>query len=699
MLKMRFITVLFSFFFATLAFSQPWKESLKLSFSTEKINDESAYLVIDVSITKDWHIFSKNHDPNKSDFIGMPTTMVLSKSKDYIAIGKFTESPKAKVHNDEFGVSLIFLNKATFKQKIELKSSTAKGTVLFEGQVCHDEKGCIPFDKEFTFDLSGYLKEAKTPVTTTVKDKEIVTEDNTVTQIDTEAVESEVNTSAPEIDKELTTTATDYETSDTGKKSSGWIIFLLGFGSGMIALLTPCVFPMIPMTVSYFTKSASTRRKGIINALIYGFSIIIIYVSVGLILTLFLGKTGLNDLSTNIWMNLLFFAVFVIFAFSFLGAFEIQLPAKWVNKADSKADKGGLIGIFFMAFTLSLVSFSCTGPIVGTLIVEASQTGLYGPIIGMIGFSLALALPFTLFAIFPGWLNSMPQSGGWLNSVKVVLGLMELALALKFLSGVDLAYRWGIVTRELFIASWVVIFAVTGFYLLGKIRFANDSPTDKLSVTRFMFATVFLVFTVYLIPGMFGAPLKIIDGVAPPRSHSEDHFKFVSGYGSASGTAAVDDTLYRFTSQMHEVDGGIKVFHDLELGEEYAKIVNKPILLDFTGYNCANCRRTESTVWTNEKIRPKLLNDYVIVSLYVDDKTPLPESEQVFSEILNSKKRYVGHNSSELQIKKYNQVSQPLYVILDADGKDLTKPIGYTPDINEYHNFLQKGLDKFNRKR
>ncbi len=695
MLKTRFIPILFSFFFVTLAFAQPWKESLKFSQSIEKINDKTAYLVIDVTITKDWHIFSKNHDPNKSDFIGMPTTLELKKSKDYVAHGTLTESPKAKVHNDEFGVSLIFLNKATFKQKIELKNSTAKATVIFEGQVCHDIKGCIPFDKEFTFDLSGYLQANTVTHTPTNIDNNNTAIENE-TAIEVEPTEK-VDTTVPQVEQEQVAFTKNNDTSDTEKKSSGWIIFLLGFGSGMIALLTPCVFPMIPMTVSYFTKSASTRRKGITNALIYGLSIIAIYVTVGLILTLFLGKTGLNDLATNIWMNLLFFAIFVIFAFSFLGAFEIQLPSKWINKADSKADKGGLIGIFFMAFTLSLVSFSCTGPIVGTLIVEASQTGLYGPIIGMIGFSLALALPFTLFAIFPGWLNSMPQSGGWLNSVKVVLGLMELALALKFLSGVDLAYRWGIVTRELFIASWIVIFAVTGFYLLGKIRFSNDSPTEKLSVTRFMFATVFLVFTVYLIPGMFGAPLKIIDGVAPPRAHSEDHFKFVTGYGDGSGTSAASDTLYRFTSQMHEVDGGIKVFHDLELGEEYAKIVNKPILLDFTGYNCANCRRTESTIWTNEKIRPKLLNDYVIVSLYVDDKTPLPKNEQVFSKILNSKKRYVGHNSSELQIKKYNQVSQPLYVVVDADGNDLTTPIGYTPDINEYYKFLQEGLNKFKK--
>lgn len=689
--KMRFLSLILSFFLTSLVYAQPWKESVKFSFSTEKIDDQSAYLIVDVTIAKDWHIFSKDHDPNKSDFIGMPTTFVVVKSKDYETVGKFTEAPKAKVHNDEFGVSLIYENKAVFKQKIKLKRGAVKGSLVFEGQVCHDEKGCIPFDKEFEFELKDYLKD--TPVVENTENIAPTAKDTADEELPSEEVKK------TDTAKAVTSVSETIETNDGEiKKSSTWVIFILGFGSGLIALLTPCVFPMIPMTVSFFTKQSGTRRKGIINALIYGFSIVLIYVSIGLILTLFLGKTGLNDLSTNIWMNLIFFAVFVIFAFSFLGAFEIQLPTKWVNNADKKADKGGLIGIFFMAFTLSLVSFSCTGPIVGTLIVEASQTGIYGPIIGMLGFSTALALPFTLFAIFPGWLNSMPQSGGWLNSVKVVLGLLELALALKFLSGVDLSYNWGILTREIFIASWVVLFVIAGVYLLGKIRFSHDSPVEKISVTRFMFAVVFLVFAVYLFPGMFGAPLKLIDGVAPPRAHSEDHFKFVTGYGSEGlSEVKADDSLYHYVSQMHEVDGGIKVFHDLKLGQEYAKIVNKPILLDFTGYNCANCRRTESTVWTNDKIRPKLLNEFVIVSLYVDDKTPLPASEQVFSKILNSKKRYVGHNWSELQIQKYNQVSQPLYIVTDVDGNDLTKPIGYTPDIDKYHSFLQQGLDKFKK--
>jgi thiol:disulfide interchange protein DsbD len=388
----------------------------------------------------------------------------------------------------------------------------------------------------------------------------------------------------------------------------------------------------------------------------------------------------------------------MIFAFSFLGAFEIRMPSKWVNKADGNADKGGLIGIFFMAFTLSLVSFSCTGPIIGTLLVESSTSGsMMGPAIGMIGFSSALAIPFTLFAIFPGWLNSLPQSGGWLNSVKVVLGLLELALALKFLSGIDLAYHWGVLTREIFIAIWIVIFFVIGFYLLGKIKFSHDSNVERLTVTRFMFALLALVFAVYLVPGMWGAPLKLIDGVAPPRSHSEDNFRFVRGESNGGGTAVADPIFQEYRKDMHEIDGDLLVFHDLDKAQEYAKKVNKPVLLDFTGYNCPNCRRTESTVWTDTKISSILKNEVVIASLYVDDKAKLPKSEWKFSKALDSEMRTVGNKWGDYQIRKYNQLSQPLYVLTDPEGNDLTKPMGYESNIDVYKSFLEKGLKKYKK--
>jgi len=483
---------------------------------------------------------------------------------------------------------------------------------------------------------------------------------------------------------------------DPVKARSNISLFLEGLGWGFLALFTPCVFPMIPMTVSFFTKSAGSRRKGILNALFYGGSIIGIYVAVGLIITLATGSSAaVYEISTSAFLNLLFFFIFMIFAFSFLGAFEIRMPSKWVNKADAKADKGGLIGTFFMAFTLVLVSFSCTGPIIGSSLVQALSSGsMLGPTVIMLGFSIALALPFMLFAIFPSWLNTLPQSGGWLNSVKVVLGLLEIALALKFFSMVDLAYHWDILTRELFVAVWFLIFLIMGVYLLGKLRFSHDSTVETISVPRFMFALSALVFAVYLLPGMWGAPLQIIDGIAPPRTHSEDSFRFVKG--ETYNPSDADPIFKKYRSKMHEVgDGSILVFHDIEEGRAYAKEVNKPILIDFTGHSCANCRKTESKVWTDDKIRPLLKNDVVIVSLYCDDRTELPKSEQVFSKELNGIMKNIGNKWSAYQIKNYGQISQPLYIIQDLEGNDLTKAIGYTPNIDEYQKFLNGGISKF----
>lgn len=492
---------------------------------------------------------------------------------------------------------------------------------------------------------------------------------------------------------------------DTGKEEQRSLtsVFMEGFIWGLIALFTPCVFPMIPMTVSFFTSPNKSRRKGIFDALIYGLAIIGIYVSVGLLITLLTGSSAaVYEISTSATLNLMFFAIFMIFAFSFLGAFEIRMPSKWVNSADKKADKGGLIGIFFMAFTLVLVSFSCTGPIIGTSLVNALSSGsIVAPTVVMLGFSIALALPFMLFAFFPGMMSSLPQSGGWLNSVKVVLGLLEIALAMKFLSMVDLAYHWDILTREIFVAIWFVIFAIIGFYLLGKLRFSHDSPIEKLSVPRFMFAFTSLVFAIYLLPGMWGAPLFMIDGVAPPRTHSEDNFRWVKGSSMQNSELDGNEKIIfnEYRKHMHEVgDGSILVFHDLEIAREYAAKVNKPILVDFTGHSCANCRKTESKVWTNDKIRPILQNELVIASLYCDDRTPLPESEVRFSEILQGKLKNIGNKWSEYQIKRYKQITQPLYVIQDMDDNDLTDAIGYTPNIEEYRKFLEKGIQKFNQK-
>lgn len=686
-----FLIVCYTFTIGLIGFSQPgveWSDKLTWEFSLEKKDASHAYLVANAKIKKGWHIYSVNHDPDKADFTGFPTTFKFLPSKNFRPIGKLMDGKKALVHKDDLGISLIFENSATFKQEIEFLSNLPTDIKFgYTFQIC-DENGCIfPPEQEANVKAIGYIPvvnpSVSLPSTDSVSKKEVnATDDNSL-------IQSKENTKKTlEKHKVVKQVGTS--------KDSWWVIFLKGFGGGLIALLTPCVFPMIPMTVTFFTKRSKSRTSGILNALLYGVSIIVIYVVLGVVITALLGPSGLNDLSTNVWMNLVFFAIFVFFAFSFLGAFEIRLPNSWVNKADGNADKGGLIGIFFMAFTLSLVSFSCTGPIIGTLLVESATGGnLIAPTIGMAGFSMALALPFTLFAIFPGWLNSLPQSGGWLNSVKVVLGLLELALALKFLSGIDLAYHWGILTREVFVAVWIVVFFIIGFYLLGKLRFSHDSEVEKLSVTRFMFALFAFVFAVYLIPGMWGAPLRLIDGVAPPRTHSEDQFKFVKGEAS-SGSGNTSPNFLKFRADMEEVgDGDLLVFHDLEKAKDYARLENKPILLDFTGYNCPNCRRTESTVWSNPAIAPLLKEKMVIASLYVDDRKELPKKEWKYSKAIQGTIKTVGNKWADYQVTHYGQLSQPLYVMINEKGENLTDPIGYEPSISNYKNFLMKGLNKF----
>lgn len=691
--------LILALFIFSSAYAQPWKNQLTLDHRLVKKGDNKATLVIKATLIPGFHLFSVDHDPMKADFTGQPTAIeLLEPSKNIKLVGKLKESRKPIIHKDEFGTSLWFEKTVEFTQEIEvLTDSDFKITFSFSGQIC-DENGCVFVERDMPVSFKGYkIAQVLAPtVNEPTQDQPQETVAGNIPEVITSSGDS-LNTDEATDLKEVKKPNISKE--DDSEEGFSWLlIFITGFGGGLIALLTPCVFPMIPMTVTFFTKQSGTRKKGIINALLYGISIIVIYVAIGLIITAIMGPAGLNDLSTNVWMNLFFFAIFMVFAFSFLGAFEIQLPASWVNKADAKSDKGGLIGIFFMAFTLSLVSFSCTGPIIGTLLVESSQSGMMGPAIGMAGFALALAIPFTLFAIFPGWLNTLPKSGGWLNSVKVVLGLLELALAFKFLSGVDLAYHWGILTREVFIAIWIAVFLTIGLYLLGKIQFAHDSPVVKLSVTRFMFALTALVFTVYLIPGMWGAPLRLIDGIAPPRTHSEDNFRFVRGESNGGSAIAADPLFAEYKKDMHEVDGDIFVFHDLEKGQEYAKKANKPILLDFTGYNCPNCRRTESTIWTDPKVSPTLRNDVVIISLYIDDKTKLPKEEWKYSKALESEMRTIGNKWGDFQVRRYGQLSQPLYVITDPEGNDLIEPFGYTPNVDKYLELLLQGVNNFTKK-
>ena len=474
-------------------------------------------------------------------------------------------------------------------------------------------------------------------------------------------------------------------------------IFAAGFIAGLIAFLLPCIFPMVPLTVSYFTKRAETKGKGIQGAIIYGVSIIVIYVVLGLLITVIFGASALNELATDGFFNVFIFLILLIFGISFLGAFEITLPSSFVNKMDSKSDSKGLTGIFFMAATLAVVSFSCTGPLIGTLLVTVGQTGGFlAPIMGMFGFSLALALIFVVFAIFPSWMTSLPKSGGWLNAVKVVLGLIEIALALKFLSTADLAYHWGILDREVFIAIWIVIAFILGFYLLGKIKFSHDSDLPYISIPRLFLGGAAFVFAFYLMPGLWGAPLKAVSALVPPLSTQD----FVIGQEGNSGnqTASSKHSKRKYSEFLH-IPHNIDGFFDYEEALAYAKEVKKPLFLDFTGHGCVNCREMEARVWSDPLVLKKLKEDYIVVSLYTDDKTALPESEQFDSKVLETKVNTVGKKFKHLQAERFNTISQPYYVLLGTDEKELVSPpIGVEFSIEKYLQYLDKGLSEFAKK-
>jgi len=474
-------------------------------------------------------------------------------------------------------------------------------------------------------------------------------------------------------------------------------IFIAGFLGGLAALLMPCIFPMLPLTVSYFTKKAHSRAKAIRTAIFYGVSIIAIYVVLGLVITIAFGADALNSLSTNGIFNFVFFLLLVLFAASFLGAFELTLPNSWVNRMDEKSDKGGLAGIFFMAATLSLVSFSCTGPIIGTLLVQAAVSGaLLGPAIGMLGFSLALAIPFALFAMFPSWLNALPKSGGWLNSVKVTLGFLELALALKFLSNVDLAYHWHWFDREIFLVLWIVIFALMGMYLLGKLRFNLDSELPYISVPRLFLAIIVLSFTVYMVPGLWGAPLKSISAFLPPQSTQDfDLYTASLNSGSTSNSNIADAAPHKY-AELFDKPAGLNPFFDYAEGVAYAKKVGKPVMIDFTGHACVNCRKMEANVWTDRTILPVIRDEYVLIQLYVDDKQELPQAEQYTSKFSHRKVITIGALNSDLQASRFNSNSQPFYVLLNPTTEQaLVEPQGANFDVASYRGYLQSGLTAF----
>ena len=651
------------------------------STGTEKISASEFDLVITAEIDAGWHLYSQN----VPDGGPIPTTISFEENDAYQLIGNPTEGEGHEEFDNVFEMDIkYFETEAIFRQRVRVLTDervSIEGVVEF--MVCDDASCLPPTEIDLAFEIQGVAGEKETTSETGLVPAASSVLQNTM-------AEEEVGETIEKQDESGQNGPTGMSQKKQKSKSL-WTLFILSFLAGFAALLTPCVFPMIPMTVSFFTKQSKNKAVGIRNALLYGVSIVVLYVLLGTVVTSVFGADSLNALSTNVWFNLIFFALLVIFAVSFLGAFEITLPSSWSTKVDSQADRGGLIGIFFMALALAIVSFSCTGPIVGTALVAAAAQGGIAPVVSMFGFSLAIALPFSLFAAFPGWLNSLPKSGGWLNTVKVFLGFLELALAFKFLSNADLVLQAHVLEREVFIAIWITIFGALALYLFGKIKLPHDSDLSHISVGRLSLALLVTAFTVYMIPGLWGAPLKLISGFPPPMHYSESSYGV--GYTKLSDSGNVSEMALPEGAHLGPHD--IVAFLDYEVGMDYARKVNKPVMLDFTGHACVNCRKMEERVWSDTRILQILKNEVVLISLYVDDKRELPEQEQYTSKIDGKKVKTIGKKWSEFQIEKYEANAQPYYVLLDYDGNNLNPYSAYTPDADEYLAWLKEGIANF----
>ncbi|WP_455585484.1 cytochrome c biogenesis protein CcdA [Bacteroides sp.] len=662
----KLIFLLFISFF-TVATHAQIKEPVKFKTELKSLSDTEAEILFTASIEKGWHVYSTNQgeDGPVSASFNIDDKQNVELTGALKPIGK-----EIAVFDNMFEMKVrYFENTVQFVQKIKFTGSnyTIKGFLEFGA--CNEES-CLP-PTQVPFSYSG-----KANVTSGTNSTDEVAIAETIEKSEAEtSTESTVETPQTELSKNDFWEPVINELQALGEEHSqkdmSWFyIFITGLLGGIIALFTPCVWPIIPMTVSFFLKRTKDKKKGIRDAWTYGASIVVIYVALGLAITLMFGASALNALSTNAIFNILFFLMLVVFAASFFGAFEITLPSKWSNAVDSKAEAtSGLLSIFLMAFTLSLVSFSCTGPIIGFLLVQVTTTGsVIAPAIGMLGFAIALALPFTLFALFPSWLKSMPKSGGWMNVIKVTLGFLELAFALKFLSVADLAYGWRLLDRETFLSLWIIIFALLGFYLLGKIKFTHDDDNTKIGVSRFFIGLASLAFAVYMVPGLWGAPLKAVSAFAPPMQTQ-------------------DFNLYK--NEVHAK------FSDYDLGMEYAASHKKPVMVDFTGYGCVNCRKMEAAVWTDLKVNDIINNDYILITLYVDDKTPLSEPMKVTENGTERTLRTVGDKWSYLQRTKFGANAQPFYVLLDNSGKPLNKSYSYDENIPAYVDFLRTGLENY----
>lgn len=679
--------------FVVYALQAQIKDPVKFKTELTPLSDTEAEVVFTAAIDKGWHVYSTD----LGDGGPISATFNVDNKSGVELVGKLKPVGKEVATFDKLFEMKVryFENTAKFVQKVKFTGGAYAIEGYLEYGACDDES-CLP-PTQVPFKFSGVAKAGNAAATKTEQPKAEQPEQKVVDKADKKeeatSVDSRDSSAMMELVPATTTeAATDIQPAvasselwkpvisdlqalgeEHGQEDMSWIyIFITGFLGGLLALFTPCVWPIIPMTVSFFLKRSKDKKKGIRDAWTYGASIVVIYVALGLAITLIFGASALNALSTNAIFNILFFLMLVIFAASFFGAFEIRLPSKWGNAVDSKAESTtGLLSIFLMAFTLSLVSFSCTGPIIGFLLVQVSTTGsVVAPAIGMLGFAIALALPFTLFALFPSWLKSMPKSGGWMNVIKVTLGFLELAFALKFLSVADLAYGWRLLDRETFLALWIIIFALLGFYLLGKIKFPHDDDSDRVGVTRFFMALISFAFAVYMVPGLWGAPLKAVSAFAPPMQTQ-------------------DFNLYK--NEVHAK------FDDYDLGMEYARLNGKPVMLDFTGYGCVNCRKMEAAVWTDPKVSDLINNDYVLITLYVDNKTPLTEPVKIIENGTERTLRTVGDKWSYLQRVKFGANAQPFYVLLDNQGKPLNKSYAYNEDIPKYIEFLQTGLENYKK--
>ena len=656
------------------------QDPVKFKSELKTLAADEAEVVFTAAIDKGWHVYSTD----LGDGGPISATFNVEKISGAEVAGKLKPVGKEISTFDKLFEMKVryFENMAQFVQKLKLTGGAYQLEGYLEYGACNDEN-CLPPTQvpfQFSGEAEGAAKEAAAATVETKVEEQPAKQEAATDMVSVAVVggadgpteinvTDKVNFWKPVINELQSLGET------TSQEDMSWIyIFITGFAGGLLALFTPCVWPIIPMTVSFFLKRSKDKKKGIRDAWTYGASIVVIYVTLGLAITLIFGASALNALSTNAVFNILFCLMLVVFAASFFGAFEITLPSKWSTAVDSKAEAtSGLLSIFLMAFTLSLVSFSCTGPIIGFLLVQVSTTGsVVAPAIGMLGFAIALALPFTLFALFPSWLKSMPKSGGWMNIIKVTLGFLELAFALKFLSVADLAYGWRILDRETFLALWIVLFALLGFYLLGKIKFPHDDDDSKVSVPRFFMALASLAFAVYMIPGLWGAPLKAVSAFAPPMQTQ-------------------DFNLYN--NEVHAK------FDDYDLGMEYARQHGKPVMLDFTGYGCVNCRKMELAVWTNSKVSDIINNDYVLITLYVDNKTPLPSPVKIVENGTERTLRTVGDKWSYLQRVKFGANAQPFYVLIDNEGKPLNKSYSYDEDIPKYIEFLQTGLENYKKEK